>query len=394
MAFEVTKIIAILSFWIIMMVFSLLPICIKKFRKITLLMTLINCFTAGLFLATGLVHVLPEANEYIVLGMAATDSHDDHEGHDHALKLRQEDAHAGHDDHGEGGHDHGVSIAHLTLLLGFSAILFIDKVLLNRKPKDSSQNKETNIKNDVNSEILDSKKKMKKYSTQVSKLPSLPSGQLDTKIEPLNSNNIMMTSKKEHLSDEEEHLHANCDHHHPQKTENKPKTENQPKQEQVQKHYEGHTHDHLHVSKDASFFSIIVILFALGLHAFMANLAVGIEENEDTLITLIIAIALHKWSEGLALGIILIKKKFSVKKSIFIIMIVSIFTPLGGLTGLLLESSNQVVKGVLLAISAAAFIYIALAEIIFEEFENPDWKYLKFLLYSLGVGVVMLIFLV
>ena len=70
MAYETTKIIAIVSFWVINMVFSFLPVCIKKFRKIELLMTLSNCFTAGLFLATGMVHILPESNENITEGMA------------------------------------------------------------------------------------------------------------------------------------------------------------------------------------------------------------------------------------------------------------------------------------------------------------------------------------
>ena len=108
-------------------VFSFLPVCIKKFRKIELLMTLSNCFTAGLFLATGMVHILPESNENITEGMA--EAEDEHAGHDHG----------DHDDHGEGGHDHGISYAHLTLLLAFSFLLFIEKVLLNRNYKKKKE---------------------------------------------------------------------------------------------------------------------------------------------------------------------------------------------------------------------------------------------------------------
>ena len=104
----------------------------------------------------------------------------------------------------------------------------------------------------------------------------------------------------------------------------------------------------------------------------MANLAVGIENNEDSLITLIISIALHKWSEGLAIGIILVKKEFSMLKNTLIILFISIFTPIGGITGLLLESTNKLAKGILLGVSAAAFIYIAIAEILFEEFKYAD----------------------
>ena len=52
-------------------------------------------------------------------------------------------------------------------------------------------------------------------------------------------------------------------------------------------HHDHHDHDHLNISKDSSVFSIIVVLIALGIHAFMANLAVGIENNEDSLICLL-----------------------------------------------------------------------------------------------------------
>jgi zinc transporter 1/2/3 len=391
MTYHEIKIPAIISFWILQLVFAFLPICIKKFRKIKLLMSLSNCFTAGLFIATGIVHILPEANENFVKGVEELEhgDHDDHSGHDHRRILE-----------GEGGHSHGISYAHLTVLLAFSLILFIEKVVLNtnKKKKTKKNDQKKNLKKqdfipiisgkNINNEdnMINEADKISKSTEQIAHpkyietdTKNLMSKQDSNEIEFINKNNLNNQNKEE---SENETV----------KNDEKPKEIISKKSEKDEDH--DHSHDHITFSNNSSIWSIIVVLFALGIHGFMANLSVGIEDNKDSLITLIIAIALHKWSEGLAIGIILVKKKFSRCKNIFIIVFISIFTPIGGITGLLLESANDIVKGALLSISAAAFIYIGIVEIVFEEFRYSEWKYLKFLLYSLGVGLVMLLFLV
>jgi zinc transporter ZupT len=381
MVYHEIKIPAIIGFFFIQLLFAFLPICIKKFRKLNLLMSLSNCFTAGLFVATGFVHILPEANEIFQEGIEALE----HAGHDHGS------------DHSS--HSHGISYSHLTVLLAFSLILFIEKVLLNTNKKSNNHDKKA--------------KGSKKYVSNVTL-------HKESSLEPLNkkNENEPVLSKPEHKDSEKAIIVVNADELNPQEI---PKEKDQMQDDHIEtkaddlnnkesknqetkkeKHHEhddhdnehNHSHDHITFSNESSIWSIIVILFALGIHAFMANLFVGIENNRETLITLIIAIALHKWSEGLAIGIILIKKKFSKCKNIFIIIFITMFSLLGGITGLLLESANDIAKGAMLSISAAAFIYIAVCEILIEEFKYADWKYLKFLLYSLGVGLVMLLFLV
>jgi zinc transporter ZupT len=122
MAYQVIKIVSIVSFWLIMIIFGLLPICLRKVKNINKILSLINCFTAGLFLATGLVHILPEASELF-------GGDDEHEHEAHGLDDEHED------EHEEEGHSHGISYPHLVVLLAFTFIFFIEKVLLNKMKK-------------------------------------------------------------------------------------------------------------------------------------------------------------------------------------------------------------------------------------------------------------------
>jgi zinc transporter ZupT len=418
MAYEALKIGSIIAFWVIQMLFGFLPICIPKFRKVKLLISLVNCFTAGLFVATGLVHIFPEATEIFNKGVGHVDeghAEEEHADGDHHEEDHHDDhvgLEDGHDDHGheEEGHNHGVSWPHVIVLLAFTLFLFIEKVLLNyhaKKKGGNGGNKDvigsevkylTKAKNENDQNIVVGKKKdengyqetgtMSKTThndnpdVHVFKMDAGPmEGQGNNKDndyqinKPQQSeNNLLIPENSKDQNKEDSNLKKNVE----------------------KKNHGDHDHDHDHLDFDnkTSIFSIIVILIALGIHAFLANLTVGIEDNKDTLITLIVGIAIHKWAEGLAIGNILIKKKFTTCKSIFIIIFVSIFTPLGGMTGLLLESSNNLVKGTFLAISAGAFLYIGIMELIMEEFKYSDHKYWKFLLYCLGIGLVMCLFLV
>lgn len=379
MAYETLKIISILAFWLIMVIFSLLPICIKKFRTARLLVSLCNCFTAGLFIANGFLHVLPEAAD-LYKEENKKDEHDEHDDHDD---------HGGEDDHAS--HSHGISYPHLTLLLAFSFIMMIEKVLLNQNKSKSSEKSQLKsqktfekINQDVNIEMECLPLKDDKKPETPSKKEGLIKTHLDMEILlkaegnqinapnglPETTNNINLKSEKDN------------------------NLEKTTKISNKEKHDDGHNHDHMDFLGESSGVKIVVTLFALGIHAFMANLAVGIDDNKDTLITLIISIFIHKWCEGLALGIILAKSNYKNWKKVLIALFKSIFTPLGGFIGLALESANNQVRGILLSVSAAAFIYIAVMELIVEEFHNPKNKYSKFLFYCLGIGVVLLPLLV
>lgn len=56
--------------------------------------------------------------------------------------------------------------------------------------------------------------------------------------------------------------------------------------------------------------------------------------------------------------------------------------------GWMLSTTGELCKGILMAISAGPFLYIATMEIIVEEFNLERFKYLKFFLYLIGIGFI------
>jgi len=71
----------------------------------------------------------------------------------------------------------------------------------------------------------------------------------------------------------------------------------------------------------------------------------------------------------------------------------SITTPVGILIGMMaMWNTNQhVLAESVKALSAGTFIYIALVEVILEEFENPRDKHFKFLLVLAGAALMTLV---
>ena len=128
-----------------------------------------------------------------------------------------------------------------------------------------------------------------------------------------------------------------------------------------------------------------ILLLALGFHGFFEGMALGIQgEVRDTLF-LSLAIAAHKWAASLTLGISFIKAEVQLKQLIIMIGIFGLIGPVGIAFGMILRATaNAIVEGIFLAISVGTFIYIACTEVLVEEFEHSDNKYLKFIAFMVG----------
>ena len=128
-----------------------------------------------------------------------------------------------------------------------------------------------------------------------------------------------------------------------------------------------------------------ILLLALGFHGFFEGMALGIHDNVKDTLSLFFAIAAHKWAASLTLGISFIKINIPLKQLIIMILIFALIGPVGIAFGLILsEEAGDIVQGIFLGISVGTFIYIACTEVLVEEFENSDYKYLKFLMFVVG----------
>ena len=143
------------------------------------------------------------------------------------------------------------------------------------------------------------------------------------------------------------------------------------------------------LSSNKSFISYL-LLFALGFHGLFEGISLGIQKTVKGALFLLIAISLHKWAASLTLGISFVKSNVSKNEFVINILIFSCFTPVGIMIGMALTSfSNDYIAGIFLSISVGTFIYIACSEVVIDEFNKKENKYIKFLFFLLGAGIVL-----
>ena len=153
--------------------------------------------------------------------------------------------------------------------------------------------------------------------------------------------------------------------------------------EPLEENEKEHEHEHHHGKKGG--ITPYILLLALGFHGFFEGMALGIQGEVRNTLFLALAIAAHKWAASLTLGISIIKAQISLKQLVIMILIFGLIGPFGIAFGMILKATaNEIVEGIFLAISVGTFLYIACTEVLVEEFENSENKYLKFLAFMVG----------
>ena len=413
------KVISALALWLCIVIFGLIPIKMHNFRTNQTLLSLSNCFSGGLFIAIGLIHILPEA-------------HNELEGKTTAfLKLK------------EG--DEPFPLSYVLCLGVFSFILLIDKVFFNNNDLVDKGHQQTDLTRSVlgpsmlnphaNSmeenfkELTSSRYKLALKISQIQNPYRISEedhyhrmtedADMDNKITQMSLPHITNTNHDEdkRFSDVDKNSNT-CskfqsifennqqekkdtsqnpgpkkkDHEHDHK-EHKGQIHKKDHEHHIKehKHTEGtsHGHHHHHVTIDKnSYLSAYIILTAMGIHGIFAGLAFGVSKSEGEIINMFIAMIAHKWSEALTVGISFVTADIPEHTAILMIFFLSSFTPIGIFLGYLI-SVNDMISGICKALSAGTFIYISCAEIIIEEFSLAKNKFLKFSMYMIGILFVV-----
>jgi len=131
------------------------------------------------------------------------------------------------------------------------------------------------------------------------------------------------------------------------------------------------------------------LALTLSAHSLIEGIALGVEDTIFDTSNILIAIVSHKMFAAFAFGVSLTKNKFPTERIVKMVIVFSLMTPMGILAGLLFQSSlqgsaNSPAAECIKAISSGTFIYIALVEVIMEEFQSNRDKYLKFILLIIG----------
>ncbi len=334
---------------------SSIPFLSKRFKTNPTLLGLANSLAGGIFLCAGLIHILPEALSMWALGrpLSSSSTVDEHEGEHHTDEELPDAELHDHDHHNHAEEEEFPWIP-FTMLCSFILVLFVDRVLLP-------------------------------------------------------GHDAVGHNHGDHAGhDHAGHSHSNKVHDHqdhenipdqPQSTEQVPiinKAQVQINQSEVSP---APTSIQAAVPKDSLIkieetkknrFAPYTIIIAFGVHAAFEGLALGLMEETAGFLGFLAAVCFHKWVESLAVGINLLKSKVGIIHRIIAIVIFALLTPIGVIIGLLIDDSNNKAKAIILSISGGTFLYIAIAEVVAEEFTKPQGRIYRFIAFLIGCGIMIL----
>lgn len=136
-----------------------------------------------------------------------------------------------------------------------------------------------------------------------------------------------------------------------------------------------HSHDTALIESPVSKHTLypFVLMFVLSIHSIIAGIALGIEDRSVEAAIILLAVLAHKGTASFALGVSLLRSKIDKKKFISTISFFSFMTPLEIILGyifsvLLSVNAEQRFEAIFDALAAETFIYIAILDILNEEF--------------------------
>lgn len=134
-----------------------------------------------------------------------------------------------------------------------------------------------------------------------------------------------------------------------------------------------------------------VLLMVLSVHSLIAGAALGLETTAAASIGILVAILAHKGSAAFALGISMGKGAVERGRATRLIVLFAFTTPIGILIGGLVSqglstSAALIAQGVIDGVAAGTFLYVAVLDIIQEEFAEPVDRGAKFAFVILGLA--------
>uniref|UniRef100_J3M825 Uncharacterized protein n=1 Tax=Oryza brachyantha TaxID=4533 RepID=J3M825_ORYBR len=130
----------------------------------------------------------------------------------------------------------------------------------------------------------------------------------------------------------------------------------------------------------ATAFVHILPVLELGIivHSIIIGISLGASESPSTIRPLVAALTFHQFFEGIGLGGCIVQARFRLKSTVTMAIFFSITTPLGIVIGIGISSAYNensptalIVEGLLDAAAAGILNYMALVDLLAEDFMNP-----------------------
>jgi zinc transporter 1/2/3 len=139
-----------------------------------------------------------------------------------------------------------------------------------------------------------------------------------------------------------------------------------------------------------------VLTLVLSVHSIITGIALGTEKTLGLALVILIAVLAHKGSAAFALGVSLCRAEVPRPRLLRIVGFFCLMTPLGivlgsGMTALMSGPAEQLATSVFDALASGTFLYVALIDILEQEFAHPEARRLKFNLVLSGLGMMALL---
>jgi zinc transporter 1/2/3 len=131
-------------------------------------------------------------------------------------------------------------------------------------------------------------------------------------------------------------------------------------------------------------------------HSVIAGIALGLENQLIVAVTILVAVLAHKATAAMALAISFIRGNLARPRRNRLLLMFYAMTPIGlliGMTGahFLGGIDESMVEGVFDALAAGTFLYIAIVNILSEEFESGTNRLPLFAMTLLGFACMALL---
>ncbi|GJN24906.1 hypothetical protein PR202_gb12682 [Eleusine coracana subsp. coracana] len=139
-----------------------------------------------------------------------------------------------------------------------------------------------------------------------------------------------------------------------------------------------------------------VLELGIVVHSVIIGISLGASNDPSTIKPLVVALSFHQMFEGMGLGGCIVQAKFKLRSIVTMVLFFCLTTPVGILVGIGISKGYNdnsptalIIEGLLNSVAAGILIYMALVDLLAEDFMNPKVQSRGKL--QLGINVSMLI---
>ncbi|RLM75693.1 zinc transporter 9-like [Panicum miliaceum] len=145
----------------------------------------------------------------------------------------------------------------------------------------------------------------------------------------------------------------------------------------------------------------MVLELGIIVHSVIIGMSLGASKSPNTIRPLLAALTFHQFFEGIGLGGCIVQARFCLRSVVTMALFFSLTTPIGVAIGIGISSAYNenspralIIEGVLTAAAAGILNYMALVDLLAEDFMNPrvqnNWKLQVILTVTLLLGTALM----